>query len=136
MSGIVARLQEFATTRSLDLSGVTMPAWRGAAETAAEQDVARDLGEHLLRLKEERVQLLSQVEKVREQRRRFQEVHLGTGVPVEEPLPLLSTSPTTKGGESVGMDGEAQSSTKMCTSVACHVAPAPEPKKPTCCAIG
>mmetsp|Transcript_93611 Transcript_93611/g.180585 ORF Transcript_93611/g.180585 Transcript_93611/m.180585 type:complete len:627 (+) Transcript_93611:89-1969(+) len=89
MNRISAQLREFALARSVDLSQVVMPAFRGSVKPTADSGADQQMSERLVRLRRERATLQAQLEAHRDRRSRLRESQLaGTTVPEEQSLPV------------------------------------------------
>lgn len=130
MNGVVARLQDIATGRGLNLAEVVMPSWQRPEDSAEEQSAVRQLEERQARLREEKTRLLQELEQKREQRRRVQQAHLGTAT-FTESEPLLG-----KGASAAGAGGTAGGGAGAGAGRAAPDAPAAAAgSKKTCCRV-
>mmetsp|Transcript_37618 Transcript_37618/g.70280 ORF Transcript_37618/g.70280 Transcript_37618/m.70280 type:complete len:676 (+) Transcript_37618:178-2205(+) len=145
MAGIVARIQEIATARGVNLNQVEMPAWHKPDSSGKKKDNEKALDNK--QLEQERARLLEQLERARDQRRKVSELHLGRGITGDLNKPLLSAaSPGTNGvGNAAGNDKpppSAPGTNGNSGAAAKAAAPAPDPSsgdekapKKACCSV-
>eukprot|EP00928_Gymnodinium_smaydae_P015596 TRINITY_DN15778_c0_g3_i1.p1 TRINITY_DN15778_c0_g3~~TRINITY_DN15778_c0_g3_i1.p1 ORF type:complete len:685 (-),score=165.69 TRINITY_DN15778_c0_g3_i1:76-2130(-) len=111
MRALVARLNDAARARGLQLETVTMPPWTATSAVSPEardeglEGAMRELRARREKLETERRRAQKQLAEMREQRRRVQEAHLGKGLSTAEVGPMQFAADGAAAGGSAGGAG-------------------------------